>query len=135
MAGITRIIPLLIYEDIPAAHDFMVKAFGFAPGGVYSDSEGRPVHAEVYAGDLTIWIHRVAADHDLASQRSLESASSGLVVHVHDVDAHYEQVRALGVHIESTPQDMDYGQREYGVRDPEGHRWWFATPLEQSAPV
>ena len=25
-----------------------------------------------------------------------------------------------------------YGQREYGARDPEGHRWWFATPV--SAP-
>jgi uncharacterized glyoxalase superfamily protein PhnB len=24
--------------------------------------------------------------------------------------------------------DQPYGQREYGVRDCEGHRWWFATP-------
>lgn len=130
MARITRIIPLLVYEDIPAAHDFLVKVFGFTPGGVEHDSAGRPVHAEVHAGDhLTIWIHRVTADHGLASQRSLESASSGIVVHVDDVDAHYERARAYGAYIESEPQDTDYGQREYGVRDLEGHRWWFATPL------
>jgi hypothetical protein len=24
---------------------------------------------------------------------------------------------------------MPYGQREYGARDLEGHRWWFASPL------
>lgn len=135
MPRITRIIPLLVYDDILAAHDFLVKAFGFTPGGVYNSKEGQPVHAEVYAGDLTIWIHRVTAEHDLASQQSMGSASSGLVVHVDDVDAHYERVRAYGAHIESEPQDTDYGQREYGVRDPEGHRWWFATPLTQSARV
>ena len=135
MARITRIIPLLVYEDIPAAHDFLVKAFGFTPGGVDYNKEGRPVHAEVSAGDLMIWIHRVTADHDLASQRSMGSASSGLVVHVDDVDAHYEQARAHGAHIESEPKDTDYGQREYGVRDSEGHRWWFATPLTQPARV
>lgn len=133
MPRITRIIPLLVYEDIPAAHDFLVKAFGFAPGGVEHNADGRPIHAEVYAGDLTIWIHRVAEDHDLASQRSIGRASSGLVVHVDDVDAHYEQVRAHGAQIEREPQNTPYGQREYGVRDPEGHRWWFATPLAQSA--
>jgi uncharacterized glyoxalase superfamily protein PhnB len=31
--------------------------------------------------------------------------------------------------VESELQDQPYGQREYGARDPEGHRWWFASPL------
>jgi hypothetical protein len=29
---------------------------------------------------------------------------------------------------------MPYGQREYGLTDPEGHRWWFATPLSIAEP-
>jgi uncharacterized glyoxalase superfamily protein PhnB len=49
-------------------------------------------------------------------------------VHVDDVDAHYESACAAGAKIETEPQNQPYGQREYGVRDPEGHRWWFATP-------
>lgn len=28
------------------------------------------------------------------------------------------------------PVDQPYGQREYGARDLEGHRWWFASPLK-----
>jgi len=57
------------------------------------------------------------------------TASSGLVVHVADVDAHYERARAAGATIDSEPRNQEYGQREYGARDREGHRWWFATPL------
>jgi uncharacterized glyoxalase superfamily protein PhnB len=86
----------------------------------------------VYAGDLVIWVHRVTPDHGLNSQAKLPAASSGLVVHVDDVDAHYERAHAFGAAIESEPRGQPYGQREYGVRDPEGHRWWFATPIPGS---
>jgi len=52
MSQVDRVIPLLVYEDIPAAHDFLVRAFGFEPGGVYNNDEGKPVHAilKVIAG-------------------------------------------------------------------------------------
>jgi MerR family transcriptional regulator, thiopeptide resistance regulator len=130
MPTIERIIPILVYEDIPAAHDFLVEAFGFTSGGVERDGEGRAVHAEVRAGDAVIWLHRVAAELSLASPRSLPAAGSGLVVYVEDIDAHYQAARAGGAHLESEPRDMPYGQREYGARDPEGHRWWFAAPLK-----
>lgn len=123
MSEIERIIPILVYEDIAAGHDFLVEAFGFTSGGVHRDAEGKPIHAEVRAGDVVIWLHRVAAP------RSMSAASSGLVVQVKDVDGHCERARAHGAHLESEPQDMPYGQREYGVRDVEGHRWWFSAPL------
>ena len=130
MPTFNRIIPLLVYEDIPTAHDFLVNAFGFEPGGVDRNAEGQPVHAEVRAGNTTIWIHRVTDEHGMGSPRKIGVAGSGLVVHVDDVDAHCERARAAGAQIEREPEDMPYGQREYGVRDPEGHRWWFAAPLK-----
>ena len=104
--------------------------FGFTSGGIHRNAEGKPIHAEVCAGDLVIWLHRVVAELNLASPRSLPAASSGLVVYVEDVDAHCERARAHGAHLESEPKDMPYGQREYAARDLEGHRWWFATPLK-----
>ena len=129
---ITKIIPVLVYENIPAAHDFLVEAFGFSSGGVERDGAGKPVHAEVRAGDVVIWLHRVTAEHQLASPKSMDLASSGLVVHVDNVDDHHKQARARGAQIESEPTNRPYGQREYGARDPEGHRWWFAAPLAGS---
>ena len=80
MVKFERTIPLLVYEDIPAAHDFLVKAFGFESGGVMRNAEGQPVHGEVRAADTTMWLHRVAPEHGLASTL----AGSGLVVYVDD---------------------------------------------------
>jgi uncharacterized glyoxalase superfamily protein PhnB len=128
MPRFERVIPVLTYHDIPAAHDFLVSAFGFDGGGVSRDAEGRPTHGEVRAGDAPIWLHRVTAEHGLDSPRASDVAHSGLVVHVDDVDAHYERAKTAGAIIDSQPVDQPYGQREYGARDPEGHRWWFATP-------
>ena len=129
---VQRVIALLVYEDIAAAHDFLVQAFGFTPGSVHRDGEGRAVHGEVRAGDLEVWLHREVGEMKLASPRSLAADSSGLVVLVDDVDAHYARAKAHGARVEGEPKDQPYGQREYGARDPEGHRWWFATALKQA---
>jgi uncharacterized glyoxalase superfamily protein PhnB len=131
MPAVTRVIALLVYEDIAAAHDFLVAALGFESGGVHRDGAGRAVHGEVRAGEFAIWLHRVTAEHCLASPKLLPASNSGLVIFVDDVDAHYERARKHGVDVEQPPQDQPYGQREYGVTDPEGHRWWFATPLRR----
>jgi MerR family transcriptional regulator, thiopeptide resistance regulator len=130
MSTFDRIIPVLTYQDIAAAHDFLVQAFGFAAGGVHRTPEGRAIHGEVRAGDATIWLHRITPEHHLDSPLAVDVANSGLVVHVDDVDAHYQRARSAGARIDSEPVDQPYGQREYGARDLEGHRWWFATPMK-----
>jgi MerR family transcriptional regulator, thiopeptide resistance regulator len=129
MPTIETIIPLLVYEDIERAHDFLVDAFGFGAGGVERDGDGQVVHGEVVAGGDAIWLHRITPEHELASPQSMNAQTGGLVVRVDDVDEHFEHARAAGARIDSEPVDQEYGQREYGVRDLEGHRWWFATAL------
>ncbi len=131
MPTFTAVIPLLVYRDIRAAHDFLVKAFGFESGGIVRDPEGQVIHGEVRAGQTTIWLHRVTVEHGLDAP---VSPSGGLVVHVDDVDAHYHRARGAGARVDGEPQSQPYGQREYGARDLEGHRWWFATP-HQRLPV
>ena len=123
-----RVIPLLVYQDLAAAHDFLVAAFGFEAGGVERGLDGRAVHAEVRTASGPIWLHRVTAAHQLDSALRVDMAGSGLVVMVPDVAAHYARARAAGARIDSEPTDQPYGQRDYGARDLEGHRWWFATP-------
>jgi uncharacterized glyoxalase superfamily protein PhnB len=80
-------------------------------------------------GDQAVWLHAVSPEHEMGSPRGGAASHGGLSVHIGDVDAHYERTRAAGARIDSEPTDQAYGLREYGVRDPEGHRWWFATPL------
>ena len=135
MSNIDRVVPLLVYEDLAAAHDFLVEAFGFEPGGISRDNEGRATHAEVRAGNTPIWLHRVAEEHEVGSPRRVGVASSGLVVLVDDVDEHFKRAVAAGARVDNEPVDRPYGQREYGARDLEGHRWWFATLLAQPQPT
>ncbi len=129
MSKFDRVIPLLVYRDIQSAHDFLVNAFGFESGGVDCGSDGQVIHAEVSVGGTTIWLHRVTEEHQLSSPQTVDMAGAGLVIHVSDVDAHFAIVREAGAKIDSEPTDQPYGQREYGARDPEGHRWWFGTPI------
>jgi|SRR5688572_7943009 MerR family transcriptional regulator, thiopeptide resistance regulator len=132
MAAFEQVIPLLVYSDIQAAHDFLVQAFGFESGGVQHSADGQAVHGEVRVAGTTIWLHRVATEHALASPQTVDMAGAGLVIYVPDVDAHFARSRAAGARIDQEPTDQPYGQREYGARDPEGHRWWFATPTAPS---
>ena len=129
MATVIRITPVLTCRDIAAAHDFLVRAFGFVSGGIHRGDGGEALHGEVRAGHAAIWLHRVTTEHHLDSPLGLDVANSGLVVHVDDVDAHYRRALAAGARIDGEPADQPYGAREYGARDPEGHRWWFAAPV------
>jgi len=127
MQTFERLIPILAYDDIAAAHDFLVNVFGFSSGGVMRDEAGHAVHGEVLVGDAPVWLHRVTADHGAAVRATASAPRFGLVVHVGDVDAHYARARAGGAQIDQEPVDQPYGQREYGARDCDGYQWWFAT--------
>ncbi len=129
MDGSQRTISLLVYDDIEAVHEFLVSAFDLQAGRLERGEDGQVVHGEVHAGDEVIWLHRVTAEHELASPQSLSAASGGVVVMVDDVDAHHAHARGAGAQIDYEPTDQPYGLREYAARDPEGGRWFFETPL------
>ena len=123
-------IPVLPYVDIRAAHDFLVDVIGLESAGL-EEHEGRVIHGEVRAGGRRFWLHETTGG--LTSPEQANVRTGGIVLHVADVDAHFERVRAAGATILRAPADEDYGQREYGVRDPEGHDWYIATPFAAPA--
>jgi MerR family transcriptional regulator, thiopeptide resistance regulator len=129
MHDIPHVVPLLVYRDIEAAHEFLVKAFAFTPGGLERTPDGTVVHGEVHAGTQVIWLHRVMEEEDGWLSAEGSPTTGELVVRVEDVDAHCERARAAGAEIEYGPMDQDYGVREYGARDLERRRWAFVTPL------
>jgi uncharacterized glyoxalase superfamily protein PhnB len=122
-----RIVAILVYADIPAAHDFLVNVFGFSSGGVHRDDDGLVVHGEVSLDGEAVWLHRVSPEFGLRGAAELGSATGMLNVLVADVDAHHAMSSAAGAKIIYPPTDQPYGQREYAAADPEGRIWSFAT--------
>lgn len=118
---------LLVYQDIEAAQNYLVRVFGLTGGQLERTDSGVVVHGEVRAGDQVIWLHPAGPGYQ--SPRLLGAASSMTVINVDDADAHYAASVERGAEIISEPVDQAYGVREYGARDPEGQLWYFHSPL------
>jgi DNA-binding transcriptional MerR regulator len=126
---VQRRIASLVYADLDAAFDFLVRVFGLGPGRLARDEHGNVVHGEIQAGDGVVWLHPELPSHGLASPRSVGAVTASVVVMVDDVDAHFRFASAQGAHIEYEPVDQPYGYREYSARDCEGGLWSFMKPL------
>ena len=124
---IQRRISYLVYADVEAAHDYLVRVFGLGPGQLDRDEHGQVVHGEVHAGDGVIWLHPERPG--LVSPRATGAVTAGTAVLVDDVDAHYRHAVAQGATIEYAPEDQPYGYREYSARNHEGGLWSFMQPL------
>jgi MerR family transcriptional regulator, thiopeptide resistance regulator len=119
---------LLVYDDLGAAQEYLVRVFGLTAGPLQRDGNGRAVHAEVRAGDQVIWLH--PAGEGYKSPRELGAATGMTVVAVEDADAHHSRSVAAGAEIIEVPVDQGYGVREYGARDLEGQLWFFQSSLD-----
>jgi DNA-binding transcriptional MerR regulator len=119
---------LLVYDDLNAAHDYIVRVFGLATGHVEHGPDGAVGYREVRAGHQVIGLHPAAPPH-FRSPGGLGAVTGITVVAVDDADAHHARSVSAGAQIVQEPVDQPYGIREYGARDPEGQLWFFQSPL------
>lgn len=118
---------LLVYDDIPRAHEYLLRVFGLAAGALQRDEQGHCVHGEVSAGSHVIWLHPAAADY--RSPKAVGAVTGMTVIVVEDADAHYRRSVAAEADVIEEPTDQPYGVREWGARDLEGQLWFFHSVL------
>jgi PhnB protein len=129
----TSIVPYVLYKDCDAALDWLANAFGFEEVLRYTGAEGYVTHAEMRLGDARIFMGDPGEHY--RNPKELGQDTVGLYVYVDDVDAHFEHAEAAGAEILRSPEDQDYGERRYDAVDPEGHRWYFASRIRETAPA
>ena len=132
--GSQRIVPMLVYEDAPAAIEFLCKAFGFEERYRLPMPDGRVGHAELGYGGNLVMLASEYPEMGLSSPHKLPTLHAQIQVYVDDVDAHYERAKAAGAVVTAAPQDQFYGDRNYRAVDPEGARWIFSTRVRDVAP-
>lgn len=117
--GYQRIIPYFVTPDPGAVMDFAARALGFAERERIPGPGGAVMHGEMaYQGNVMM----------LGLHRGDEPASTSMLYcYVDDVDAHHARAVEAGAEVVSELTDQPYGDRSYGVRDPDGNQWWFAT--------
>jgi uncharacterized glyoxalase superfamily protein PhnB len=127
----STIMPALRYKDAPAAIEWLCNVLGFERHVVYPGPEGTVAHAELTLNGGMIML---GSQKDDLYGRGFKSPSdldgietrSAYVV-VKDTDAVYARAQAAGAAIVRPLNSTDYGSREFGVRDPEGHSWSIGT--------
>jgi uncharacterized glyoxalase superfamily protein PhnB len=133
--GSQTVIPMISYEDGSAALAWLVNAFGFKERARICDSSGRLMHGELEVGGGVIMLASPTPDyegpkrHREGCERARKWSSvpwiiDGVLVHVDDIDVHFEHAKASGAAILSEIEDGPPGRR-YRAEDPEGHRWFF----------
>lgn len=129
------VIPMLSYEDGPAAMEWLERAFGFITTERWLDEEGRLSHGEMRAGEGLIMLATPTPDYESpahhrehceAARKWSESpwVLDGVLVYVDDVDRHHDRAVAEGAKVLGAIEDGFPGRR-YRVEDIEGHRWMF----------
>lgn len=112
------IIPELPYEDVNMAAAWLCQAFGFKER-------------------LRIGNHRCQLSFGQSSVVVIERKEPGIssiLVHVDDVDGHYERAKQFGARIINPPTDYPFGERQCTVEDLGGHRWTFSQTISDVDP-
>jgi uncharacterized glyoxalase superfamily protein PhnB len=125
------VVPILVYEDVGQAIDWLCDTFGFRERLRAGPPGGSVSHAQLDIGEGAVMLGRQGAE--FRPPRPGE-VSQYVVVHVEDVDQHFEGARSRGARILKSPAGTPFGERQYTVEDPGGHRWTFSQSMADIAP-
>ena len=126
--------PVLAYEDVGAAVDWLCAAFGFTERWRAGSHR-----AQLAVGDAAIVVSARRGDDSSEApgpelRRSRGRDAGSVMVRVEDVDAHHEHARKQGAGILQPPADYPYGERQYTAEDLAGHLWTFSQSIADVAP-
>jgi uncharacterized glyoxalase superfamily protein PhnB len=125
------VVPILVYEDVAKAIVWLCDTFGFAERLRAAGPGGSVTHAQLAMAEGAIMLGRQGGEFRTPRPNEV---SQYVTVHVEDVDEHFEHARKCGARILKSPTDMPFGERQYTVEDPWGHRWTFSQSIADVAP-
>jgi len=117
--------PTLRARDARALIRFLVDVLGFEETVVYGEDD-RVDHAQLTwppGGGIMLG----SARDDPDDPWPVQPGTGAAYVVTDDPDAIHDRAAAAGTEIIRSLEDIDYGSREFAVRDPEGNRWSFGT--------
>ncbi len=125
------VVPILYYEKV-ATLDWLVRAFGFEIIEKHTSPDGKIMHAELGVGNgATIMCGSPMPSIGMDTPLNLKGVTQCLNIRIDNVDSHFKRAKTAKAEILSAPE-VGYGHKRYQARDPEGHLWYFAMPMENA---
>ncbi len=118
-------VPYLLYDDAQAAVDWFVEATGAEVVQTQLDKHGTLFHAEVRLGPARIMLGDPGPDPAYGGPQPGGRTAAMVLVYVDEVDALFERMVAASATVLAAPADQAYGDRSFGITDPQGHCWYF----------
>lgn len=112
------------YIFAAAAQDyvrFLETAFGARELGRSLAPDGRIANCQLRFGSTTIMVSEASGD--------FPPSRAALYLYVEDADAAMARAEKAGAERIMDVDDMPYGDRQGGVRDPSGNIWWISQRL------
>jgi PhnB protein len=131
-SAVPRITPYLYYRDVERALGWLTQAFGWREKMRVNGPDGRPFHAELIVGTDGVLMMGCPGP-DYRNPKDLGHVTQSLYVRVDDVDALFARAASAGAKVIEKPANQEYGDRRCAVEDCEGHQWYFAQPVGNSA--
>jgi uncharacterized glyoxalase superfamily protein PhnB len=130
-APTAAIVPILVYEDVGKALEFLSRAFGFKER-LRAERAGSISHAQMDIGAGSIMLGKQGGPFTAPSG---DTVSQYAHVHVDSVDQHFAAAKAAGATILKEPADMPFGVRQYTAKDIGGHWWTFSQNIKDVDPA
>lgn len=132
-AGYEGITPYLICKGAESAIDFYKRAFG-AEELFRIGEPGMIGHAEMKIGNAIFMLADEYPPLDALSPQTVGGSPVSLMIYVDDVDSFTQKAVREGLKVLRPLEDQFYGDRSGHFEDPFGHKWVFATHLEEVSP-
>jgi uncharacterized glyoxalase superfamily protein PhnB len=132
----STVIPVLVYEDVEEAVEWLCDAFGFTERW---RAGNRGAQLTLRDGAVIVSERRIvpaaqSSDATILRPPRRGEVSHTIIVRVEELDDHYTRARAAGARILRPPEDFPFGERQYSAEDLEGHRWTFSQSIADVAP-
>lgn len=96
----------------------------------FDQPDGRVGHAELRIGHAAFFLADEFPERDFKSPQSVGGTPVTIHVFVEDVDRFFKKAVKAGAKVLWPLADQFYGDRSGQLEDPFGHRWGFATHIE-----
>ncbi len=125
------VVPILVYEDLGRATDWLCGAFGFTERLRAAGPDGKVSHALLAIAEGAVILGRQGGDFRPPRR---DEVCQYVHIHVENVDRHFEHAKQFGARILQPPSNKPFGERQYTAEDPGGHRWTFSQSVADVAP-